>query len=285
MGDYIDQSTIRCADAASWPLIHYTAEVIVKRWLVHLPLVVTASAGALLLAHGPIAQLAHYHEFADQSALRDVPHAADVLSNIGFAAVAAWGMLRWRPMHSAAGRHGYWLFLAGLLLTAFGSGFYHLAPDNARLVWDRLPIALACAGLLAGVRAECLSKPDSRTDTCLLGVAAVLSVAWWYVTEQRGAGDLRPYLLLQCVPLVLIPLWQWIYGAPRGDRIAFGGALALYIAAKGAEVADHQLLAALGVVSGHTIKHLLATAAAALIVGRLIARQHDRHQLTARRNS
>ena len=57
-----------------------------------------------------------------------------------------------------AGRHGYRLFLVGLLLTAFGSGLYHLAPDNARLVWDRLPIALACAGLLAAVRAECLPK-------------------------------------------------------------------------------------------------------------------------------
>jgi hypothetical protein len=253
-------------------LIHLTAELIVKRLLVHLPLVVTIAAGALLLAHGPIPQFAHYHEFADQSALPGVSHAADVLSNIGFAAVAASGMLRWRLMHSA-GRHGYRLFLAGLLFTAFGSGFYHLAPDDARLVWDRMPIALACAGLLAGVRAECLSKPDSRTDAWLLGVVAVLSVAWWYVTAQRGAGDLRPYLMLQCLPLILVPLWQWIYDAPRRDRIAFGCALALYVAAKFAELADHQLLAALGVVSGHTIKHLLATAAAAVIVARLIARR------------
>jgi hypothetical protein len=253
-------------------LIHLTAELIVKRLLIHLPLAVTVSAGALLLAHGPIPQLAHYQEFADQSALPGVPHAADVLSNIGFAAVAAWGMLRLWPMCSA-GRYGYRLFLAGLLLTAFGSGFYHLAPDDARLVWDRLPIALACAGLLAGVRAECLSKPDARTDAWLLGMFAVLSVAWWYFTGQQGAGDLRPYLLLQCLPLILIPLWQWIYRAPRRDRIAFGCALVLYVAAKFAELADHQLLAALGVVSGHTIKHLLASAAAAVIVARLIARR------------
>ena len=238
-----------------------------KSWRLLLPLIVSVSAGALLLAHGPIAQLAHYHEFADQSALPGVPHAADVLSNLGFAVIAAWGLLCWRPL-GGGGRHGYGLFLAGLLLTAFGSAFYHLAPDNARLVWDRLPIALACAGLLAGVRAECLSKPGSGADAALLGVAAVLSVASWSLT-----GDLRPYLLLQCLPLVLIPLWQWIYDAPHADRIAFGAALALYVAAKFAELADHQLLAALGVVSGHTIKHLLASAAAGVIVGRLIARQ------------
>lgn len=238
-----------------------------KQRLVHLPLAVTLAAGALLLAHGPIAQLAHYHEFADQSALPGVPHAVDVLSNIGFAAAAAWALLRRCPL-PGAGRDGYRLFLAGLLLTAFGSAFYHLAPDNARLVWDRLPIALACAGLLAAVRAECLSKPDSRTDAWWLGIAAVLSVACWAIT-----GDLRPYLLLQCLPLVLIPLWQWIYEAPRADRIAFGAALALYIAAKFAELADHQLLAALGVVSGHTVKHLLAAAAAGVIVARLVARR------------
>jgi hypothetical protein len=252
-----------------------------KRWLLQLPLVVTVSLGALLLAHGPIPQLAHYNEFADQSVLLGVPHAADVLSNLGFAAVAIWGLWRLWPMRADAslnaGRHGYRLFLVGLLLTAFGSGLYHLAPDNAHLVWDRLPIALACAGLLAAVRAECLPKADARTDTCLLGVFAVLSVAWWYFTEQRGAGDLRPYVLLQCLPLILIPLWQFIYRAPRRDRIAFGCALALYAVAKFAELNDHQVLAALGVVSGHTIKHLLASAAAAVIVGRLVERQQAPH--------
>jgi hypothetical protein len=244
----------------------------VKRLLTYLPLAVTVAAGALVLAHGPIPQFAHYHEFADQSSLAGVPHAADVLSNLGFGLVAAWGMLRLWTMRNA-GSYGYRLFLAGLLLTAFGSGFYHLAPDNARLAWDRLPIALACAGLLAGVRAECLSKPDAKIDTWLLGMFAVLSVAWWYFTEQRGAGDLRPYLLLQCLPLVLIPLWQSIYGAPRRDRVAFGCALALYVVAKFAELADFQMLVALGVVSGHTLKHLLATAAAAVIVARLVERQ------------
>lgn len=248
-----------------------------KRSLIRLPLFVTVALSALLFAHGPIAQLPNYHQFADHSVLLGVPNGADVLSNLGFALVAAWGLLRLWPMQGLAaldaGRHGYRLFLVALLLTACGSAFYHLAPDDARLVWDRLPIALACAGLLAAVRAECRAKPPSRTATLWLGVFAVFSVAWWAVTEQRGAGDLRPYLLLQGLPLVLIPLWQWIYHAPRRDRLAFGCALALYAAAKFAEMGDHALLAALGVVSGHTLKHLLATAAAAVLVARLSERQ------------
>lgn len=244
-----------------------------KRSLVHLPLIVTVALCALLLAYGPIAQPPNYHQLADRSELAGLPHAADVLSNIGFAAVAIWGILRLRRMPADAGRHGYRLFLAGLLLTSIGSAFYHLAPDNARLVWDRLPIALACAGLLAAVRAECLSKPDSRAAAWSLGIFAVLSVAWWHVTEQNRAGDLRPYLLLQTLPLVLIPLWQFIYRAPRRDQLAFGCALALYVAAKFAELNDHMLLAAFGVISGHTIKHLLAAAAAAVLVARLVERR------------
>lgn len=247
-----------------------------KPLLIRLPLLLTLALSGLLLAHGPIAQLAHYHEFADQSVLLHLPHAADILSNLGFAVVALWGWRRLQPMRAHAalrsGWHGYRLFLLALLLTALGSGFYHLAPDNARLLWDRLPIALACAGLLAAVRAENLGCADSRSAATVLGVVACLSVGWWYLSEHDGAGDLRPYLLLQGLPLILIPLWQAIYRAPPADRLAFGVALLLYVGAKAAELNDHALLAALGIISGHTLKHLLASAAAAVLVARLIQR-------------
>ena len=231
---------------------------------------------ALLLAHGPIAQLAHYHAFADQATRLSIPHGADVLSNLGFALVAAWGLLHLWPQRSsaalAAGWHGYLLFLSGLALTAVGSSFYHLAPDNTRLIFDRLPIALACAGLLAAVRAESLSKPDSARDTILLALFGVASVAWWAFTDRHGVGDLRPYLLLQGLPLILIPLWQTVYRAPAAERIAFGAALLLYVLAKGAEVYDQALLTQFGVISGHTLKHLLAAGAAGVIVARLVRR-------------
>jgi uncharacterized protein (TIGR04206 family) len=115
-------------------------------------------------------------------------------------------------------------------------------------------------------------------------MCAVASVAWWVVTAQDGIGDLRPYLLLQALPLILTPLWQWIYRAPRRDKLAFGCALALYVAAKLAELGDHAVLASLGVVGGHTLKHLLATAAAAVLVACLVERQRaPRHRSCRRR--
>ena len=147
-----------------------------------------------------------------------------------------------------------------------------LAPDNARLVWDRLPIALACGGLLAGVWSD-VRQQRCHVVSALLAIAAMASVAWWHFTEQVGVGDLRPYLLLQGLPMLLIPLWQWIYAAPRKERMAFGGALVLYAVAKLAELNDHQIAALMdGGLTGHTLKHLLATLAAAVIVSGLSRR-------------
>lgn len=241
----------------------------------HLPLLITALLSGAAVLYGPIAQLANYHDFADQDLVLGIPHFADVLSNLGFALVAIWGWLHLAPASRHVGVRngwaGYRLFLIGLFFTAIGSSYYHLAPDNAHLVWDRLPIALACAGLLAGVWGD-VRKKNSAILSALLAIVAVFSVAWWYFTEQIGAGDLRPYLLLQALPIVLIPLWQWIHGAPRSERWAFGVALLLYVIAKFVELNDHEIAAVLGLLTGHTLKHLLAGVAAAVIVIRLIRR-------------
>ena len=240
-------------------------------------LVITFLCGAALL-HGPIAQIPNYHNFSDQSQIAGIPHFSDVLSNLGFALVALWGWLRLAPTKEKTeirnGWAGYRLFLIGLFFTAVGSSYYHLDPDNARLVWDRLPIALACAGLLAGVWGDVHSK-NSATLTVWLALAAVLSVAWWNFTEQSGVGDLRPYLILQGLPIVLIPLWHWVYGMPRADRWAVGSALLLYVIAKFSELNDHEIAAAFGTLTGHTLKHLLAMGAALLIVARLICRTQE----------
>ena len=241
----------------------------------HLPMLVTVILSGAALWHGPIAQLPNYHDFADQTTSFGIPHFADVLSNLGFALVALWGWWQLTPATHHAGLKdcwaGYRLFLIGLFLTAIGSSYYHLAPDDASLVWDRLPIALACGGLLTGVRGDtCKRRSDGLA--AVLAVFAIASVAWWHFTGQSGVGDLRPYLLLQALPIILIPLWQWLYNIPRAERWAFAGALLLYVIAKFAELYDHELAAILGVVTGHTLKHLLATAAAAGIVGSLIRR-------------
>jgi hypothetical protein len=249
------------------------------RWRL-LPTILTITGAVLLLWHEPIHQPADYNNFADQSVLFAIAHAGDVLSSLGFALVAVWGWARLRPKPDRAslgrGWIGYRLFLTGLLLTAVGSAYYHLEPSNGRLVWDRLPIALAAAGLLAAVRSESRTDTHPLVDATVLSGIAVLSVLWWRYTDRpQHPGDLGPFLFLQLLLLVLVPLWQWIYGAPLRDRVWFGVAVLLYVLAKVAELLDREVLATLGWMSGHTLKHLLASAAGGVVVGRLSQRLYE----------
>jgi hypothetical protein len=231
------------------------------RWI---PWAILGIAAAAMLAYGPIPQIPDYHRFADARAGFGMANAWNVLSNLPFALVGAAGLRALAGARPSAGRLAYQAFFASLVLTALGSGYYHLAPGNDRLFYDRLPIALACAALLAAVL-EDTHRSIPRWTLAALVVAAVASVLWWSATDARGAGDLRPYLLLQGAPLVLIPVWQALHGTPRGERIVFGIAIALYVVAKVAEVNDRAIFDALGFVSGHTLKHLLAAAGAAMI--------------------
>lgn len=236
-------------------------------WAARLPALLVFAGAVGLWIHGPIPQFADYHDFADRRALWGIPNAADVLSNAAFAAAGALALWRLAGAPPAPSRPGHALFAAALLLTCAGSSYYHVAPDDARLVFDRVPIALACAGLLAAVHAETRpARPRGARTAALaaLAAAAVGSVLWW-----RRTGDLRPYLLLQTLPLLLIPLWQALGRAPRATRAAYGAAIGLYVLARAAELADRAVFSALGQVSGHTLKHLLAAAAAGLIVSRM----------------
>ncbi len=235
-----------------------------------LPLLAMLGLALMMTIHGPIAQPAHYHHFSDARTIGGLPNAADVLSNLGFAIAGIWGLLCCRNARDEsmeAFSPGYRLFLLALVLTAAGSSYYHLQPDDARLVWDRIPIALACAGLLAAEHGKSTGSEYGMRNTFALAIAGVCSVLWWNVT-----GDLRPYLLMQALPLVLIPLWQWVHGMPRTERQAFGLAILLYVLAKAAELLDHQIMALSGLISGHTLKHLLATAAAFTIVAARVTR-------------
>jgi hypothetical protein len=163
--------------------------------------------------------------------------------------------------------------VGALMLTAAGSTYYHLAPGNARLLWDRLPIALACGALLAAAYIRTHETDLTLTLPLAMVTLGAATVLWWYFTETRGRGDLRAYLMLQGAPLVLVPLWQWIAHSPARERAWFGAAVGLYVLAKLAELQDRAIFETLGFVSGHTLKHLLAAAASACIVATFTTRR------------
>ena len=261
-----------------------------SRWKHYLPYAAMLLIAVAMLMHGPIAQPDDYHAFADVREFSRVPNAADVASNLGFLIVGAWGLwsFRQRDRQRALGAAwpGYATFFIGVALTAIGSGYYHLQPDNDRLFWDRLAIAITCSGLLAAGYAEAYQRIAKSALPTLVG-AAMLSVMWWSITESDGTGDLRPYLLIQIAPLIMIPLWQWAANANKRDRIAFGIAILLYVLAKIAELHDRDVFNMLGFMSGHTIKHLLAIAAVAALTVNVVLRvkgisQHQIKQVNQR---
>jgi hypothetical protein len=228
---------------------------------------VALAAVVTAIAVPPIRQDLAYHAFADRRALLGVPYALNVLSNVGFLLAGAWALARAaRAALPGWERLAAILFALGLILTGLGSAWYHAAPDNTTLVWDRLPLSALFPTVFAVVIGDRLGAAAGRTLLAPLAVGAIASVLWWQRTD-----DLRPYALAQFLPMLLIPLMLALLPGRRPAGPLVGG-IALYAVGKLAEVADHGLFALGGLVSGHTLKHLLAATAAVLIARWLTGR-------------
>jgi len=233
-----------------------------------------ASAAAIALAAAlvpPFAQPENYHAFADQRALLGIPNALDVTSNLAFLVVGLLGLhfvLRGRlsdgsgAFQNSGERWAWGVVFAATALTCCGSSYYHLAPDSPRLTWDRLPMAIGFMGIVAAAVTERISAKAGRLlliPLCLLGAA---SVWYWRWSAAHGIENLNPYGAVQFGSALLVLLIIALF-PPRYTRGRdFFGALVLYALAKVAEQFDRAIFAATGgIVSGHTLKHLLAAAA------------------------
>ena len=223
----------------------------------------------------PLPQPAWYHDFADQRAFLGVPNFLDTASNLFFLAVGLAGLaaLPRARFLDARERWPYAVFFGGLILTAFASAWYHLAPVNAGLIWDRLAITVAMAGFFAALAQERLGTKAGTILLAGLLLAGPGAVLYWYGGELAGAGDLRPYFLLQGLVMLFVPLlialWRGRYDR-GGDWLA---ALGLYVLALALEWLDDAIFTATGVVSGHTLKHLAAAAAGAMVLHHLRRRR------------
>ena len=222
--------------------------------------VVGAAIGGLLLVD-PISQDPAYHRFADARTTFGIPNFWNVASNLPFLLVGALGLLQSRRIASPELATHYRVLSVAVAAVAFGSGWYHLAPSIPALVWDRLPMTVAFMALLSAVVADRISWIAGRALLWPLVVAGIASIAWWMRTESAGAGDLRPYALVQFLPMLLIPLMLLMW---RGEGLSsrrLWTALGAYLLAKVAEYFDSALFAAAG-MGGHALKHLLAALAA-----------------------
>lgn len=220
-----------------------------------------AAGFAILVAWNrmPTADRPEYYAFADVRPLLGLNNFMDVTTNGAFLLVGAIGWMRVR--HSGQWPRSLSAFgltvAAATFVTGLGSAWFHLDPSPISIFWDRIPMAVAFSALIGLVIADRWDKKIGMN--CMLGLTAisVCSLIAW----RLGWGDLRPYYLLQYAGLPFII--GLAVARPKGEvaNVAILTGLGLYVVAKVFESADRSVFETTGLVSGHSMKHLVAAVA------------------------
>jgi hypothetical protein len=222
---------------------------------------------------GPsVLQPVHQHDFANQRFLGHLPFAADVLSNLPFALWGIYGLkcLGFVPKNNSFSKQAMALaalFFAGLVITAVASTWYHMQPNNDGLAIDRLGMTVAFAGLLGLAAADRASLRAGALLSALVLILGPMSIWVW-----TASGNVLPWLVLQFGGMVLI-LWLATRPSVKGAlAIRWGVVILIYAAAKLLELADHAVYDFTSqLLSGHSLKHIVASFAAWPVVAALRA--------------
>jgi hypothetical protein len=212
----------------------------------------------------PIPQDPAYHQFSDKRTIVSINNFLNVISNVPFLLVGLLGIvaLTRKQTHNLPKGSApiYWQFFIALVLVSFGSAYYHLNPDNPSLVWDRLPMTIAFMAFFCAIVGEYFSYDLGKKSLVPLTVIGMSSVLYWAYTEADSVGDLRFYVIIQFLPILLIPFIMVVYRGKspysRYILLVLGG----YILSKLFELWDKQIYELTGLVSGHTLKHLSVAA-------------------------
>jgi hypothetical protein len=203
---------------------------------------------------------ATYFEFADTRIVLNIQNAGDVLSNLPFLFVGLWGIygvFRKKSLLFPSYKHGFIILAVGTILTCFGSIYFHLNPNLSTLFWDRLPMTVGFTGLMGLLISDRIGLSVGIKATYALVLLGLISIIGWHLAWF----DLRPYLCVQygCLIFALLTLLLTQSNVLKNSQILL--ALSLYIVAKFTELYDQSIFDSLQLISGHTLKHLLAAVA------------------------
>ncbi|MDQ6917112.1 MAG: hypothetical protein M3023_04760 [Pseudomonadota bacterium] len=229
----------------------------------------------LRMVFGPLPQDPSYHVLADTRMCGPIPRAGDVLTNLSILAAGIMGLALARRVHvTPCERAAFTLLVAGMLLTALGSAYYHWAPSDARLVWDRLPMTLVIAALLTLLLADRIDPAFAGVALWPIAALGAASVLWWAWTRQHGADDLLLYLIVRIGTGIAIAFLLLLRRGRSSGAGWLWAALTLDLTMTVAERFDRAIFDATGkVVSGHNVKHLLAGALLGCVLAWLALRE------------
>jgi len=224
--------------------------------------------GLVRLSFGPLPQDPAYHLLADtRTRFGIIPNAGDVLTNLAIIAAGLFGLaLRTRMTVAPEARTAVNVLIAASILTALGSAYYHWAPANATLIWDRLPMAIVLTSLLALVMADRVHPLFARYALWPFTALGAASAILWGVSEAMGQGDVRLYFIVRIGTAIAIA-FLLILRPPRHTGTKWlVAALISEIVMAIFERFDHEVFRLTGgLVSGHNVKHVMAGVALAFV--------------------
>lgn len=213
----------------------------------------------ILFSKPMITQDQSYHNFADQRSFFGIPNAMDVLTNIFFLLAGFLGLNQ--LLGKGRFKTKSWIvFFLSIVFVAPGSAYYHWAPNDYTLIWDRLPMSVGFMALYVVLLSEHVSINVEK----FLGPAVVtglVSVLVWVMTT-----DLRFYFWIQFSSFLTIPMILILYPSRFSHKYFYGLTLLAYGLAKVTEVKDAKVFELTHYwISGHSLKHILAAVGIGLL--------------------
>jgi len=240
-----------------------------------LGLILVAGIVLCFIITEPIAQQNDYHGFSNDHVKFQLENFWNVISNLPFIFLGIGGLIWWSKLIRFFKKNNLdltkrWLcleplFFIGILAIGLGSTYYHINPTLSTLFWDRLPMALVFSTLFVIIIRDFVSyELSSKLKTPII-VSSLLSVVYWIVSEHFGRGDLRPYVLVQFLPMLCIPYFLWLNNYRKKTKLTWF-AVGFYFLAKLAEYFDYQIFELTSFIAGHPIKHFLAAVAMVYVI-------------------
>jgi 1-acyl-sn-glycerol-3-phosphate acyltransferase len=217
-----------------------------------------------------VAELDGYIHFADQREALGLPRAMDVLSNLPFLLVGLYGLSvvarTTNPIKPFAVA-----FFVGLVVTSMGSAWFHLHPlEHGRLAIDRLGMLVAFCGLIGLATALKVSLRAGYFVSIFVAVAGLVSVH-----ISNSTGNALPWAIVQFGGLALVLWFASIKNTKNQPVLNLWWVVVVYAAAKALEMADQPVFDwTRQVISGHSLKHIVASLAAWPVIAMLSRMGH-----------